>query len=114
MLKNLTPSASVLDVAFRTVGENFRLIEDNQRTLFVHYDETSESLIRQLHFGGPTGDLLRRLQRYTVNLPEWLFQRLQRDIVEEWTGYWVWNGRYDEDYGVDVFGDGLSPEATII
>ncbi|MDI9611994.1 MAG: CRISPR-associated helicase Cas3' [Acidobacteriota bacterium] len=114
VLKNLTPSASVLDVAFRTVGENFRLIEDNQRTLFVHYDETSESLIRQLHFGGPTGDLLRRLQRYTVNLPEWLFQRLQRDIVEEWTGYWVWNGRYDEDYGVDVFGDGLSPEATII
>jgi hypothetical protein len=71
-------------------------------------------MIRQLHFGGPNRDLLRKLQRYTVNLPVWLFKQVQRDMIEEWPGFWVWNGRYDKDCGVDVFGDGLSPEGAIV
>ena len=116
ILNDLTPSdPSVLDVHFRTVGERFKLIKDDQqRPLFVHYDETVDSLIRQLHFGGPDRDLLRMLQRYTVNLPVWLFKQLQRDMIEEWPGFWVWNGRYDKDCGVDVFDDRLSPETAII
>jgi CRISPR-associated endonuclease/helicase Cas3 len=116
ILNDLTPSDPfVLDVAFRTVGEGFKLIKDDQqRPLFVHYDEKSERLIKQLHFSGPNRDLLRKLQRFAVNLPVWLFKQLQRDMVEEWPGFWVWNGRYDRDCGVDVFGDGLSPEETII
>jgi CRISPR-associated endonuclease/helicase Cas3 len=115
ILKDLTPSNSVLGVHFRTVGERFKLIKDDQqRPMFVHYDETADSLIRQLHFGGPNRDLLRKLQRNTVNLPVWLFERLRGDMIEEWPGFWVWNGRYDKDCGVDVFGDGLSPEETII
>jgi CRISPR-associated endonuclease/helicase Cas3 len=115
-LIDLTPSdPSVLDVPFRTVGERFKLIKDDQqRPLFVHYDETVDNLIRQLHFGGPNRDLLRKLQRYTVNLPVWLFNQLQCDMIEEYPGFWVWNGRYDKDCGVDVFGDGLSPEEAII
>jgi len=116
ILKDLTPSDPfVLDVAFRTVGERFKLIrDDQQRPLFVHYDEKSDSLIKQLHFSGPNRDLLRKLQRFTVNLPVWLFKQLQRDTVEEWPGFWVWNGRYDRDCGIDVFGDGLSSEETVI
>jgi CRISPR-associated endonuclease/helicase Cas3 len=116
ILKDLTPSDPyVLDVPFRSVGECFKLIKDDQqKPLFVHYDATSDSLIKQLHFGGPSSDLLRKLQRYTVNLPVWFFKQLRRDMMEEWPGFWVWNGRYDKNYGVDVFGDGLSPEAAVI
>jgi CRISPR-associated endonuclease/helicase Cas3 len=115
-LKDLTPSdPSVLDVPFRTVGERFKLIKDDQqRPMFVHYGEMADRLIMQLHFAGPNRDLLRKLQRNTVNLPVWLFERLRGDMIEEWPGFWVWNGRYDKDCGVDVFGDGLSPEETII
>ncbi len=116
ILKELTPSDShVLDVSFRSVGERFKLIKDDQqRPLFVHYDEKSDNLIKQLHFSGPNRNLLRKLQRFTVNLPVWLFKQLQRDTIEEWPDFWVWNGRYDKDCGVDVFGDGLSPEEAII
>ena len=115
ILKDLTPSdPATLDVHFRTVGEQFRLIKDEQRPLFVHYDATADSLIKQLHFGGPTRDRLRRLQRYTVNLPHGLCEQLKRDVVEEWPAIWAWNGRYDKDCGVDIFGDGLSPEGSVI
>jgi hypothetical protein len=34
--------------------------------------------------------------------------------VEVRPGFWVWNGRYDKQFGVDVFGDGLSPEGSVI
>jgi CRISPR-associated endonuclease/helicase Cas3 len=116
ILKDLTPSdPSLLDVPFRTVGEHFKLIKDDQQQpLFVHYDEASDNLIKQLHFGGPNRDLLRKLQRYAVNLPVWLFKKLQRDAIEEWPGFWIWNGRYDKECGVDIFRDGLSTEDSVI
>jgi CRISPR-associated endonuclease/helicase Cas3 len=116
ILRDLAPSdSSILDVAFRTVGKNFRLIKDDlQKPLFVYYDGLADTLIKQLHFSGPNTDLLRKLQRYTVNLPIWTFEQMKRDIVEEWPGFFVWNGRYDDNFGVDIFGDGLSPEGSVI
>lgn len=115
ILTDLQPDSEQLAVKFRTVGDHFRLIKDeDQRPIFVHYDATAEELIKELRFGGLKRDTLRRLQRYTVNLPVWLFERLQRDIVEVQPGFWAWNGRYDQQCGVDVFGDGLSPEDGII
>ncbi|MDA1276964.1 MAG: CRISPR-associated endonuclease Cas3'' [Verrucomicrobia bacterium] len=115
VLKDLTPDPERLAVKFRTVGDSFRLIKDDeQKALFVHYDATATGLIDQLRFGGAHRELLRRLQRYTVNLPVWLFERLQRDVMEVQPGFHAWNGRYDHALGVDVFGDGLSPEGSII
>lgn len=103
------------NIPFRTIGDRFRLIkDDDQRPLFVHFDTVADRLINELRFGGPNRDLLRRLQRYTVNLYVWQFDRLQRDIEEVHPGFWVWNGRYDNRFGVDVFGEGLSPEESVV
>jgi CRISPR-associated endonuclease/helicase Cas3 len=115
ILKDLTPGQEHLDIAFRTVGNRFRLIpDDDQRPVFVHYDAVADELLKALQFGGPNRDVLRRLQRYVVNLHAGQFTSLQRDIVEVRPGFWVWNGRYDKQFGVDVFGDGLSPEGSVI
>jgi CRISPR-associated endonuclease/helicase Cas3 len=103
------------NVPFRTVGDCFRLIkDDDQRPLFVHYGAVADRLIEELRFAGPTRDLLRKLQRYTVNLYAWQFDRLKRDVVEVQPGYWVWNGRYDDSFGADAFGEGLSPEDSVV
>ncbi len=111
ILKDLTPDQEHLAIKFRTVGDRFRLIKDDeQRPLFVHYDAIADRLIDQLHFRGPSRDLLRQFQRYTVNLPIWLFERLQRNVVEVCPGFWAWNGRYDNAFGVDVFSEIIEPE----
>ena len=56
---------------FKTVAENFRLIEDWQVPVIIPYDETCRALIAQLR--NPTiplhRQLLRGLQRYTVQIP---------------------------------------------
>lgn len=55
---------------FRKVAESFRLIESYQVPVLIPYDATGQSLIAELanEFKPVTRDLLRRLQRYTVQI----------------------------------------------
>jgi CRISPR-associated endonuclease/helicase Cas3 len=111
-LDRLTPSDTrELDVAFRTVGDTFRLIVDRaQRSVFVRYG-AGESLLRELQFAGPRRELMRRLQRYTVNVPARLADSMLRDgLIEEIrTSYFAQCSLsvYKDDIGLDVFQDTL-------
>ena len=112
ILDRLTRDAP--NVFFRTVGDRFRLIKDDeQRQVFVRYAD-GERLIEQLRHSGPNRDLLRALQRYTVNLHLRQFEQNIRDIQEIPPGFWVWNGRYDPECGVDIFGEGLTAEESVV
>ena len=65
-----------LKVQFRTVAQRFRLIDESgYRSILVRYGE-SPALIGRLQHEGPERWLMRKLQRYTVSLPEWQFQKL--------------------------------------
>jgi CRISPR-associated endonuclease/helicase Cas3 len=66
LIKDVNPN---LFFQFRTAAENFKLIDDQaQRPVIVRYGK-SEKLLNQLRFAGPTREIMRQLQRYTVNLP---------------------------------------------
>src|SRR5690606_15992082 len=56
---------------FKTVAENFRLIEDWQVPVIIPYDGKSRLLIEELgnHAIPLNRNLLRGLQRYTVQIP---------------------------------------------
>lgn len=70
-------------IYFRTAGERFRMIDDSFReTILVRYGE-GEELIDFLKAKGPERWLLRKLQRYTVNIPKSDFDRmLARGSIE--------------------------------
>ena len=73
-----------LKVQFRTAAQRFRLIDESgYRSILVRYGE-SPALIDRLQGEGPERWLMRKLQRYTVSLPEWQFQKLRAngDISE--------------------------------
>ena len=71
-----------LAVAFRSAADAFRLINDDQSPVVVHYrgadgqDTTVDMLLGKLAKDGPERWLMRALQRYTVNLPKALAERL--------------------------------------
>ena len=68
-----------LKVQFRTAAEHFRIIDESgDRSILVHYGE-SPVLIGRLRKEGPERWLMRKLQRYTVSLPEHQFQKLLAD-----------------------------------
>lgn len=119
LLSRLTPSDSrLLDVAFRSVGTEFRLIDDQaQRPVFVLYEEGAE-LVRQLRIVGPTRALMRRLQRYTVNLNMHTAEIMQRDglLEEVFPGFLAQTHPtlYSLEIGLDVFRGGLVAEDLIV
>lgn len=94
----LTPKGTgedALQVQFRTAAKRFRLIDDSGTSVLVRYhaDEQNDEigmLLSQLRNQGPSRWLIRKLQRYSVNVSEWHFRQLQNDsqIEEIWPGIW--------------------------
>jgi CRISPR-associated endonuclease/helicase Cas3 len=78
IIKLLEPDTSDCGIQFRTAADSFKIIDDNnQRTILVPYNE-GEDLIKQLSSMGPERWILRKLQRYTVNVYTDQFNALQK------------------------------------
>ena len=89
--------------SFRTAAEKFQLIDEKgQAPVIVTYLEGSD-LIRELEKGKPDRWLLRRLQRYVVNLPRYLHSKLIAEgaLREVHPGIYVQGhpSLYDKDLG---------------
>jgi CRISPR-associated endonuclease/helicase Cas3 len=73
-----------LKVQFRTATQRFQLIDESgYRSVIVRYGD-SPVLIGSLQKEGPKRWLMRKLQRYTVSLPEYQFKKLlsRGDVLE--------------------------------
>jgi CRISPR-associated endonuclease/helicase Cas3 len=68
-----------LKVQFRTAAQRFQLIDEaGFRSVIVRYAD-SPVLIGKLQKEGPERWLMRKLQRYTVSLPEYQFKALEKN-----------------------------------
>jgi len=117
-MKNGTLPNDLSDVQFRTAAMKMKLIKDAGRTVFVRYDETSEELLDQLRITGPYRDLMRKLQRYTVNVPEFWFGKLlaSGDIQEIYADFYAQTSSvlYHPDLGLLLEGEAMSAEQLIV
>ena len=101
---------NALSFPFRTVAEEFHLIENNQRAVVVEVCESMD-ICGDLRMGLRNKNLLRRAQKYSVNLFSDVnsdFEKLlkcgQLEILDD--GLAIMNGRfYDEKYGVSLSPD---------
>ncbi len=57
------------DFSYRTVAENFRLIESGMEPVIVAIDEEPKAVLRALKAGMPPGKAARQLQNYVVQVP---------------------------------------------
>lgn len=90
ILNDLKPNRD-LEFLFSSAANKFRIIdEDQQASVIVRYG-ASPTFIEQLGQLGPERWLLRKLQRYVVNLPRRQYQELLRnaDIQEIHPGLFV-------------------------
>lgn len=104
-----------LRIQFRSAATAFKIVDDSaQRAVFVRWADNARWL-DQLRLVGPTRENLRALQRSTVNISVRHFAQAQArgDVEEIHPGYWLWIGKYDHVKGLDLFGDGFSPEELV-
>ena len=104
-----------LKVQFRTAAQRFRLIDESGYcSILVRYGE-SPALIGLLQKEGPERWLMRKLQRYTVSLPEYQFQKLLNngDISEIYPGMFAQTADvlYDQELGVLMDETNLDPNS---
>lgn len=59
-----------LDFPFQTIAAKFRMIETHMQPLIIPFDDEAERLIGSLRHADQIGGLLRKLQPYTVQIPE--------------------------------------------
>ncbi len=114
----LNPDYQECSISFRTAAEKFQIIDDSmQKSILVRYDE-GEKLIWQLKSFGPNRWLMRKLQRYMVNVySEDFNQMLLQGAVEEVQPKIFalkTNVAYSRDTGLLVGETGYSPEHFII
>jgi CRISPR-associated endonuclease/helicase Cas3 len=81
--------------SFKTFAQKFNLIDSTKQiSIIVWYeskksDKSSLPLIEQLRYN-PTKGLLRKLQRYIVNVPAYIFNNIKNaNYIEDINGYWV-------------------------
>ena len=115
LVKDVNPT---LAFQFRTAAANFKLIDDKaQRPVLVRYGK-NDALLKQLRFTGPSRDLMRRLQRYTVNLSVRTAEQLKTDglleVIHDGILVQTMPNAYRNDIGLDVFRESLPVEDTII
>ena len=70
ILKMHNDTGQSLDFPFQTIADKFRMIESHMQPLIIPFDVEAESLISSLHHADYIGGLLRKLQPYTVQIPE--------------------------------------------
>ena len=125
LLAGTRQRAEPLHYQFREAASAFKMIDGaSQVPIIVRYGG-SDALIDSLRAVGPKRDTMRRLQRYTVNVPRGsLGDLLEKGMIEEMrvpprheehSGLYVQTApsAYREDIGFDLFGKGLKPEDFI-
>ena len=102
ILKDLA-SDGELRFSFYTAAQKFKLINDKQYSPVIVCYEEGEKLIEQLKKLGPERWLMRKLQRYIVNLPKHVHTKLCNEgaIIEAYPGIFVqeYGAMYHPDLG---------------
>ncbi len=91
---------------FATVAERFRMIDDGySQSVIVPYDAKAEELIAKLDIENISRSVLRKLQRYSINLPKPTVEKLltSQEIIEKLPGVFVLRNEnlYTESIGFD-------------
>ena len=117
--------AKTLAVNFRTAAENFKLVEDGDMVPIIEWylapdkeGKTVEDWIRVLRKGKPERWLMRKLQRYTVNVHRRYAEPMQKrgDIEELMPGLYVQVGDvlYHKDKGLQIDHVQLTPDKLTV
>lgn len=91
---------------FKTVGEKFKLIDDNTRSVIVNYGD-AEMLVNQVKQKGVTYELMNALGQYTVNVSKSNFELLKDafdkgERIPEGIFFLMNKGQYDNRTGVNL------------
>ena len=114
ILKMHNDTGQSLDFPFQAIADKFRMIESHMQPLIIPFDNEAENLISCLHHADHIGGLLRKLQPYTVQIPEKALAELYKAGRIEPINEKNFGKQFYTLIGLDLYDDvaGLSWEDT--
>jgi len=114
LVKNANPDGNV---QFRTAGQEFQLIKDETVPIIVRF-RNSDKLIDKLRFAGPNRNIMRALQRFTVNIKPKVAKHLQSENrieeIQEGILVQIDTHLYNPQIGLDIYSDIYDPSDLCI
>jgi len=105
-------------VQFRTAAMKMKLIQDSGVSVLVPADSQSEIWIEMLKYRGLERWLMRKLQRYTVNVSKFWFDKMNShgDVLEPHPGIYVLasSALYHNELGLLLEGESMAAQDLII
>jgi len=114
-MEMLSPDMQDIGIQFRSAAEAFHIIDDaKQKTILVPYGE-GEKFIAELKAKGPERWLLRKLQRYSVNIyNDQFYVLLNRGSIEEVSlGLFALTCKIEYDDSVGLLIDEMPNDPTL-
>lgn len=97
------------DYHFAKVGNEFRLIEEGNKTVFINREEEAGQILQQLRFQGYTKGTLRKAQQYCVSIYDREFENMNgagmlRPISEDLEDFYelILDTQYTDEMGLDL------------
>lgn len=81
IVKCFTERGNLLEFDFKTAAEEFRLIDSNNYSVIIPYDDTAISLIEEAKFNPYPRSIARKLQPYTISIYEYEYKALLNNGV---------------------------------
>lgn len=112
-------SGSAVAMKFRTISDSFRMIDDHSMPVIVGWGERGQKIVEHLtNDRAIDRDFVRRLQRYTVNVPISTYQKLMDvdvTMVKERFAVLTNKACYDERLGLCMDRSGqFDPESLFV
>jgi CRISPR-associated endonuclease/helicase Cas3 len=111
-------NANSMIFQFRTAAQKYKVIDDQSQSIFVPYGEDGAAMVERL-IGSvfPYRSLMRKLQRYSVSVPSWKYQKMLEagviEVVHEHATVLIDNAIYDEAVGLCFEDESSNPERLI-
>ena len=96
-------SCSLSNIPFKKIANDFSLIDDNQYSIIIPFDSFSTSLVQEIKNGFINAKMLRKLNKYSVNVRKWkLDQLLKMHAVKDYEGILILDdvNKYNENLGL--------------
>ena len=94
---------------FVKVGKEFKLIEQNTKTIFINREETASKILLELQCKGFTRSGMRKASQYCINIYDQTFDKMYgagmlRPVAENMEDFYVLtdNSRYTEEMGLEL------------
>lgn len=114
IIEDLTAGFGKLNYPFKSIDEKFKIIDNNTMPVVIPYNEDARSLIDSIQYEPFPRTLMRKLQKYTVQLYSYQWQKLfdcgAFEVKEDLFPVLIREDLYSDDLGLNIDCPDLKPE----